>query len=1319
MTDSSPLSAPSAEEVLPAPETPPPLRGNGWRWWVGGLLALCVVVGSAGWATWVWMGGDTALSTTLGWASRWLPAGQQLELRGVRGSLRNGGQVDWLRWQGPSLAVELRGVELRWELAPLWQRRVQIDQLHVAHLHITAAPEKDKPPPEPLQTLVLPIAVTLPFQIDQIVWAGHTQLEAGGLKGRYVYDGSAHQLNIERLALAQGQYSAQARVQAQAPMALRVDVQGQVKTPLPHATQPLTVAAQAHVEGTLATIEAQLSLQASLHPVGLDGASIAGMGAEVAVQWAPWAIQPLRQLQADVQALNLGALWPQAPQTALRGQVRVLPVSPGWTIAVQLHNDAAGPWDRQRLPFSHLDAQARYDGSQWHLPQALVQVGAGRVQAQGRYAPVSHMVQGSVQLQNLNPATLHGQLDSVPLSGWVRAQSQDGVAVDFSADVRAATVVSARKMVRLPIQHIQAQGRWKAPTLEVQRLQVDALQARLQADGLSLLWGPVPVVRGTLALTVPGARLHASGLLGAMQGNGALQADVAAADRLLQWIQALPGGATLLSQQRAQGQARLALHWQGGWHGLLRVPTSPAQAAPLRWEATLAVPTLLLAPASTTTTEKSSQRLELSAIQVQASGTAEKAMLRLDGQAGWAPYRATLHSRIHAEREGGISSSSWKTQLAAFQLQLQHYAQSGSWSLKLDQALEAVWRPPASHTAAAVLDVAAGQASMTGPLPGVVSLQWQPLQWRWGEPGGLQLQTRGHLAGLPLAWVDALAPAKAPMLAAAGLGSHLMLEADWDIQTHPTLRAQLQLQRTQGDLLLLHDQAAPTPAGLRAARLKLEAVEDHLRAQLVWDSAQAGQVQVQASTRLQRQGSGWSWPEDAPVAAHVQAQLPDMGVWSVLAPPGWRIHGTLDADAILSGSRQAPRWRGRIDADQLALRSLVDGVDLQEGRLRTVLRGDRLDITEWYWRGGKGSQARIAGYSGNLTAPPRDGGSLQGSGSIRWHDAGAGSGIHLDLQAQAQALQVLVRADRQASVSGTVRAQLQQGQLVLRGQLQVDRAAILLPDASAPRLGEDVEVRSAHRPSPMVARPAPSAAQAQTSKPIDMAVTVDLGRDFALQGYGLTTRLRGQLELRSSPVPGMPPKVTGEVQIEQGRYRAWGQMLDIETGLLRFSGAHDNPALDILAIRPNISVRAGVQVSGVAQAPQVRLYADPDLTDAEKLAWVVTGRSSAAGGAEAALLQQAALALLGKQGMGTGGVARKLGLDEIGFKAPDAGNGASAAAITLGKRLSSKLYVTYEHGLSGAVGMISVFYDLSRRLTLRGQTGTQSALDIIYTVRHD
>jgi translocation and assembly module TamB len=55
----------------------------------------------------------------------------------------------------------------------------------------------------------------------------------------------------------------------------------------------------------------------------------------------------------------------------------------------------------------------------------------------------------------------------------------------------------------------------------------------------------------------------------------------------------------------------------------------------------------------------------------------------------------------------------------------------------------------------------------------------------------------------------------------------------------------------------------------------------------------------------------------------------------------------------------------------------------------------------------------------------------------------------------------------------------------------------------------------------------------------------------------------------------------------------------------------------------------------------------------------------------------------------------------------------------LGKRLSKDFYLVYESSLSGAFGSLYVFYDLSRRLTLRAQAGDVNALDLVYTVRRD
>ena len=57
--------------------------------------------------------------------------------------------------------------------------------------------------------------------------------------------------------------------------------------------------------------------------------------------------------------------------------------------------------------------------------------------------------------------------------------------------------------------------------------------------------------------------------------------------------------------------------------------------------------------------------------------------------------------------------------------------------------------------------------------------------------------------------------------------------------------------------------------------------------------------------------------------------------------------------------------------------------------------------------------------------------------------------------------------------------------------------------------------------------------------------------------------------------------------------------------------------------------------------------------------------------------------------------------------------------MTLGKRLSNELYLSYETGLAGAMGTVSVFYDISRRFTLRARAGSENALDLIFKLQYD
>jgi len=95
------------------------------------------------------------------------------------------------------------------------------------------------------------------------------------------------------------------------------------------------------------------------------------------------------------------------------------------------------------------------------------------------------------------------------------------------------------------------------------------------------------------------------------------------------------------------------------------------------------------------------------------------------------------------------------------------------------------------------------------------------------------------------------------------------------------------------------------------------------------------------------------------------------------------------------------------------------------------------------------------------------------------------------------------------------------------------------------------------------------------------------------------------------------------------------------------------------------------------------------------------------------VLAAAALALLAsRSGQGGGkGIAGSLGLDQLSFRR----DGAEGPAVTLGKRLGRDFYAAYERSLSGALGTLFIFYDLTHRITIRAEAGERTAIDLIFT----
>ncbi len=1264
------------------------------RYALVGLLGLTLLVVALLGGAWVWGGSATSLATALSRVAPYLPEGQSLTVSNVSGSLRGGGHIGSLTWRMGELSVEAQEVELGWTLLPLWDGELRLSQVSAKRLRIDdrrpAKPPEDKTPPA---NFSLPLKVSLPFALETVEWVGPPALIATNVHGNYQFDSKQHSIDVRQVHISSGTYSAQAKLQALAPMALEAKLEGTVTTEVPGSQQEVTVAAAATLTGELSQADARLALQAQLLPT-LGGKPEINPQATLNAELLPWKAQPLAQVQAQWKSLNLAALWPQAPQTDLSGEANVSPSGAGWQGSVIAKNALSGPWDQQKLPMQDIDAQVVFDNGQWLLQSLKAHGAGGELLARGEATPApgdaSEAARWKVTgtARQINPAALHTRLDAISLDGAMTAeQGSDGIRFEANLQPAAKQTASVAKTLRgLRLKTVQAKGLWRAPTLQLDQLLVQTDDAKLA--GQATVHTQTFATQGQLDLTLPGAQASVKGSIASTEGDGSLEVKLDDAALATQWVARLPGMPDSMAKLRLQGGVKLSADWQGGWQkqGQALKLQATLQTAKLDWLQNPQTPESMLGLRDT---------------QLTLSGSLRALELQIKTQLNTATHQLALQSQLSGGKQG---EGQWQALINTAQLTAKESNSTAVWTAKLVDKVRLHLTQVADRQS---VELGAGGLRLSGPVPGTTQVNWQDSSWSHrgdGKAGKTAWSTRGNIGQLPLGWIEFLGKTK---LANLGLRGDLVFGGQWDATSADDLNLTLILERTSGDLQLLGEdgQSVALNAGLQDTRLVLTANNENLGATLIWDSKSAGRLNATASTRLPIKDGLWAWNNDAPLAGKVSAMLPPVGAWSLLAPPGWRLSGTLDADTALSGTLGTPLWHGRLQAKDIAVRSVVDGIDFSQGTLNARLDGQSLVIDEFSLQGAGGAQ----------------GGQLLLKGLVEWLPNGgkpatnALEHLRMSLNATLNTLRLSDRVDRRLVMSGQVTARLANSQLAIRGDLKTDEALIILPDDSTPKLGKDVVVRG--RSVVDASKPKPTEADKKMMP--DLAITLDLGPNFQLKGRGLNTRLAGKLELTSSAKTQGQPQLTGAVRTVSGTFKAYGQQLDIERGQLRFTGPYDNPTLNVLALRSKLSQRVGVQINGTALSPVVSLYADPELPEAEKLAWLVLGRSPTEGGAETALLQQAALALMGRNDNGTGvSLAQRVGLDELSFGGASNG-GASGATLTLGKRLSKDFYVAYETGLAGAVGTLQVFYDLSRRLTLRASTGDQSAVDLIFTHRYD
>lgn len=227
-------------------------------------------------------------------------------------------------------------------------------------------------------------------------------------------------------------------------------------------------------------------------------------------------------------------------------------------------------------------------------------------------------------------------------------------------------------------------------------------------------------------------------------------------------------------------------------------------------------------------------------------------------------------------------------------------------------------------------------------------------------------------------------------------------------------------------------------------------------------------------------------------------------------------------------------------------------------------------------------------------------------------------------------------------------------------------------------------------------------------------VTLQLGEDISLSGFGIQSGLSGNLTLRRSD--GGSNLAYGELALENGSYELYGQALDIRQGRFLFFGALDNPGIDVRAVRQIDTQTVGVQMTGTLKNINSKLFSSPNLSDTDIVSMLAIGRPFANIGQSdqgAMLGTLASLGLERNQEL-SNQIRGKLGLDELSI---DTSNSLDNSVLTVGKYLSPKLFARYGVGLFDNSSKVSLDYTLSDRIKLKAESGAQQSVEVVYSVK--
>jgi len=529
----------------------------------------------------------------------------------------------------------------------------------------------------------------------------------------------------------------------------------------------------------------------------------------------------------------------------------------------------------------------------------------------------------------------------------------------------------------------------------------------------------------------------------------------------------------------------------------------------------------------------------------------------------------------------------------------------------------------------------------------------------------------------------------------------VVLDADWDFSLGANATGYVQVKRRGGDVTI---ESGRGIASLGLTDLSARASftpGNRLNVTALAKANRIGTLDANVVVPFALRDGLFGVVDDGPLSGRIDADIPALKTTGNLFGPSYLLGGRAALKLTVAGTPAKPNLSGMLTGDDLSATLIDQGVQLKDGIVRVKLSENLVEFQQVEFHGGDGT--------------------LRALGRVRLD----GEAPDLTASIVADKLELFAAPDRKLSLSGkaTVANDGPRGALSIDGKFVVDRALFDLPEESAPHLSDDVVIMqpggtvrgetptgsAVAKPKPVEDKPAPSLAPRAN-------IDVGLGNNFRFKGHGADLGLRGTITVMSAP--GVPLRAVGNVRVTEGStYTSFGRKLAIENGFFTFNGPVSNPGVNILAMRRNQEVEAGVQVTGTIQSLTVKLVSEPNVTDNEKLSWLLFGHGTDQGNNVG---QQGAMtAALGLLGSVTGKrVAQTFGLDEVSVGRSEVGL-TDPQVVLVSKAINERFVLGFEQGLQSAANAFKATINLTRFWSVSAYGGTFQGVDLNYTRRFD